>query len=180
MEAETRCLKLNRSKEKLIYTNLSIQGIVIFAFSGVQKVDLESTTVLGLPLGDMHSMDLCTCPKIDMLKSLHGMLCYLQPHDAITLLHHSLAILNLLHILWTLPIFGSSWLLKHDCNLKSHLNWITCLHCPDDDPALLNATLTESNILLHHNPHSLLMVWLPMISIVVDIVILKMFLFIKS
>ena len=66
-----------------------------------------------------------------MLKSMGERIGHLHPHDALTLLCHSLAIPKLLHILRTAPCFLSSVFTEYDSVLQDTLSAISNIKLSD-------------------------------------------------
>ena len=109
IEEEARDLGLlNRSKTELICSDHTTRGSVLCNFPGVLIINPEQVELLGAPLGDSASVDVCVNGKIKMLECMADKLRHLHSHDAFTLLCHSFAIPEMLHVLRTSPCFKSS------------------------------------------------------------------------
>ena len=78
---------------------------------GIKFIEPKKATLLGSPIGCISMAD-CLDDQLNQLKQIGKRLCHLEVHDAITILRHSFAIPNLLHILRTSPAFSSPALLS--------------------------------------------------------------------
>ena len=94
-----------------------------------------SATLLGASLGDIPSVSKTIIEKTQFLKTMGSRLQHLSAHDALLLLHHSVAILKLLHILRTSPCFASPVLQSYDDELRSILSNITNVQLEDESLA---------------------------------------------
>ena len=73
------------------------------------------------------------CSHLQHLSTYH--------YDPLLLLHHSIVIPKLLHILRTSPCFASPVLLSYDDELRSILSTITNVHIETNGPTLFQASL---------------------------------------
>ena len=96
-EGQALGLTLNMSKSELISHDQSKLGTMFPTFQDLVFVDLKDATLLGSPPGPNSIID-CLHSQINQLRLVGERFCHLETHDAITILHHSLAIPKLLHI----------------------------------------------------------------------------------
>ena len=85
----------------------------------------EQPTLLGSPTGD--SIDDSISTKISTLWVMEDKFQCLQLDDVLLLLHHSLAISRLVHLLQTAPCFLSSQVLVFDEILRRMLSHVTSI-----------------------------------------------------
>ena len=104
-------------------------------------VNPEDAELLRSPLGDTNTVDTCVNDKIKMLELMGDRLRYLHSADATTLLCHSFAIPNMMHILRTSPCFASPCLQDYDCPLRQILEKICNINFGGNDMSWLQATL---------------------------------------
>ena len=138
-------LQLNMNKSELISQYEDSLRTTLSTFPGLHFVPANNATLLGSPLGDTDSINQCLESKICQLKLISKRLCYLESHDAITLLRHSFSIPKLLHILRTCPAFLSPSLQSFDEVLMSTLSQVLNIHFNLEDPTWLQATLPVSS-----------------------------------
>ena len=103
-EGQALSLIFNVSKSELISHDQSKLGTMFSTFHDLVFVDPKDATLLGSPLGPNSMID-CLHSQINQLRLVGERLCHLETHDAINILHHSLSIPKLLHILRTSPVF---------------------------------------------------------------------------
>ena len=113
------------------------RGSALCNFPGVYVINPEQVELLGAPLGDSASVDVCVNGKIKMLERMGDRLRHLHSHDAFTLLCHSFAIPEMLHVLRTSPCFKSSHLAEYDGILHVLLCKIANIKLEETDPAWL-------------------------------------------
>ena len=133
-------LCLNVMKSELICTDRSAMQSFLLEFPGLQPMSPNEAVLLGSPLGD-GSMTAVLESQLQQLKVVGERLCYLQTHDALTILRNSFAIPKLLHILRTSPAFMSPLLLSWDNLLLSIFSRITNIDFNPEDPSWIQATL---------------------------------------
>ena len=120
-EAAALGLQLNHRKSELNCEELAGTDIFIAA-PDLCKVSRENATLLGSPIGLLHSINVAIADKVDALKTKGSRLCHLSKHDALLLLRHSFAILKILYMLRTATCFSSSCLETYDQELRSILS----------------------------------------------------------
>ena len=75
--AEELGLVLNNSKSEIICSDASGRGTIITALPGAKVVDPERACLLGSPLGDISSIDICLDEKIKDLYTMGSRLPHL-------------------------------------------------------------------------------------------------------
>ena len=104
-------------------------------------VNPESACLLGSPLGDMSSIDICLDDKIQALSIMGAHFTHLSAHDALILLRHSFAIPKLRYLLRTAPCFLSNRLEEYDSILRSITSSVTNTPLAQDEAAWIQASL---------------------------------------
>ena len=134
-------LELNQNISEVLCSNSSARASILAAFPGARVVEPSEATLLGSPIGDTTYISSILEVKIGLLQTLGDRLQYLAKHDALFLLHHSLALPQLLYILRTSPCFLSEKLKTYDNVLKSIMGNIFNIRFVDNESACTQATL---------------------------------------
>ena len=138
-EAATLGLHLNHRKSEGICEDPAGRTL-LKAATDLCRVSCEAATLLGSPIGERCGIDVFISDKLKSLKTMGSRLHYLQKHDALCLLRHSLAIPKILYILRTASCFSSSYLDSFDLELRSILSNVLNISL-DNDSAWTQATL---------------------------------------
>ena len=134
-------LRLNHLKSEVVCSIPDIRNSILSFLPGASVVDPSSATLLGSPIGDVHSISSSVGGKINVLRKMGERLQHLSTHDAIILLRHSFALPKLLYCLRTSPCFLSPLLQTYDDLLKSITSAIININFSENDLAWTQATL---------------------------------------
>ena len=113
-------LRLNRGKSEVIYQDPGTLEKFLSVTPRFQVTSFEKVSLLGSPLSNY--LDESIIDKVRPLRVLKDRDPFIQAHDSILLLDHSLAVLRILYLLHTAPCFGSSQLQVFDEALKRVLS----------------------------------------------------------
>ena len=139
--AEELGLSLNNSKSEIICHDVTTRETLTRALPGAVVVNPESACLLGSPLGDVSSIDICLDDKIQALSIMGARFTHLSAHDALILLCHSFAIPKLRYLLRTAPCFLSNRLEEYDSILRSITSSVTNTPLAQDEAAWIQASL---------------------------------------
>ena len=98
-EAEDLGLQLNRAKSELVCEDSGTRDLMLRATLGLQAVGMDHAEILGSPVGSKRSVDDVINEKLRLLGLMGERLRLLQAQDVLLLLHHSLAIPKVIHVL---------------------------------------------------------------------------------
>ena len=134
-------LKLNYQKSELFCSNDDARAAILSSLHGAKVIDLSDASLLGSPIGSVHSIDSSLGEKIELLRRTGARLSGLLTQDTLLLLRHSFVIPNLLYILRTSPCFFPPLLSEYDSVLRSISSDILNIHFPDGDSTWIQVTL---------------------------------------
>ena len=139
--AEELGLSLNNSKSEIICHDVTTWETLTRALPGAVVVNPESACLLGSPLGNVSSIDICLDDKIQALSIMGARFTHLSTHDALILLRHSFAIPKLRYLLRTAPCFLSNRLEEYDSILRPITSSVINTPLAQDEAAWIQASL---------------------------------------
>jgi hypothetical protein len=140
-DAEELGLVLNDNKCEIVAT--SVSSSIPASISQFSVVKVSEAVLLGSPLLQGHAMDKILDKHVSNLRMAGSRLSYLQSHDALVILKHSLSLPKLLHNLRSSFCAEHSSLLEFDEVLRDCLRII--LNVSLDDNQWVQATLPVRN-----------------------------------
>ena len=112
-------LTLNRSKSEVICRSNSQSGEVMSLFPEIKVIGLDNAQLLGVPIGNIISIDSSLTSKVEKLNLLGSRLGLLYHQDTLLLIRNSLAIPKLVYTLRTAPCFVSQSLGNFDISFRA-------------------------------------------------------------
>ena len=137
-------LQLNRTKTELVCDDANTRDSMLSVVSELRAVCCSEASLLGTPIGSAELIDNTITSKIQKLRLMGDKFHFLQSQDALSLLRHSFAIPNVLHILRTkcAPHFALRILHTGPCFLSEQsLIVIYGDSCPPS--SMLTSTMTQ-------------------------------------
>ena len=136
---------MNPEKSEIVCSNDAARGFLYRAWPGARLINPEKATLLGSPIRDISCITTLIEGKIEMLRTVGERLKHLFSHDAILLLRHSFAILELFYNLRTASCFLSLRIQEHVNILRSVVIVIVNIHLSEQYPAWIQTMLPVKN-----------------------------------
>ena len=140
-EAAALGLQLNQRKSEIICNDWLVPSPILDLITDAVITDPNIACLLGSPIGNIEYTSKVIVEKARLLEIMCDRLQHLEAHDALLLLHHSLAVPKLLFTLQTARSFLSPSLSLYDDKLRSIVSSITNSHLTYEDHAWTQATL---------------------------------------
>ena len=96
-------LHFNQSKSEIICTDIDTRQSMLSFFLALHPVDPPNATLLGSPIGNIHSIDSAITTKIESLKMLGNRLQLLHAHDALCLPRNAFTLPKVLYLICAAP-----------------------------------------------------------------------------